>query len=244
VLPQRVGTREHRCEVALPRVPVILIVLRVLILDRGREGAQPIAICRLREHGGEGGDDRLLLRIGDRARIPVRAEEELDRLTHVVPRSEVEREELSAHVPRTLRELIVQRLIVRVELRRDVRATLERSHPLAVAALEERHLRGVVGEHRVAVQPEIDVFARLDRPRRARRSGLRRRRRQRVARAHRRTRREQGHAAPGDQRADRGHRRLSCTLRRRPRSPGRRRCTRYRARSACRRRAAHAAGAP
>jgi hypothetical protein len=146
--------------------PVRAIEAVVLILERRDEQPQPVPIGRGRK-GLRQKRDRLLGLLGvTPARIALRLDEEVDELLHLVPGRELEGEELRVHQRSVDRESRAKLVAVRVEHRRDVRPVPLDDHLVAIAAAEIRHLRRVLLNHCETVQPEVDVRARLDGPRR------------------------------------------------------------------------------
>ena len=145
-------------------VPVALVEALTLVLKRVHEGLEPLPVCRRGERGADHGNDPLRGRALRGAHLALRHEERVYRRAHVVPRIEVQREKLAASDGLAGGHLCPQLRCVAIQLRVDVGPVLRRPHPVAIATLEVRHERGILLHHRVAVQPEIERVARLDRP--------------------------------------------------------------------------------
>ena len=148
----------------LLRQPIAVIKAFALVVQALDEQPQPVAVSRRWEIRCQQCHLRLERRVIRSPRITLRLNQPVRRVHDLLERREVHRDELRVHEGRIGRKPRRQPLLVRVERRDDASLALEIIHPLAVAALKERHSRRVRRQHGEAVQPQIHVFVRRDRP--------------------------------------------------------------------------------
>src|SRR5688500_4620642 len=132
----------------------------VLVVERQREQAEPVAIRGRGERLRERRDDLLRQRIAGAAGVAFGAKEEIDRLAKILPAPEPHRQKLRVQQGAIGLVACPQAIPVHVERRLHVATRLVLGDARRVAAFEQRNATAVRRDEREPVEPQIDVCSR------------------------------------------------------------------------------------